>query len=248
MPLKKQHSPIDAEASAALVETIGAPEFGSALLDLAHNAAEVEELFAYLVLDGQEPEVLVTESRLIGASQRVKEYVDRFYKHDPAVHETRAVPPGQSFVQRIAPNHIIPSDYRRRCFSEPSFSEKFSFGWRGQGYLIVLSFYRTKSHASSALSKLASLASLTLAILVRHYSPISDFVAIDVIERRLRRSFPQLSPREVEICARTLLGWTAEQTGTAMSITKGTVITYRQRAYLKLGVCNAGELLPAILR
>lgn len=248
MPLSGQFSPLDPEASATLVEAIGAPELGAALLEIARATAEVDELFAYLVLDGADPEVLVTQSVLDGAEQRVADYVARFYRHDPAVQEIRRTVPGSSFMRRIAPNRIIPHDYRRRCFAEPGFSEKLSFGWRGEGYLIVLSFYRTQSGARSALSRLASLASMTLTILVRHHAPIGLDSALGLVERRLRRSFPALSSREVAVCARTIMGWPASRTAETLGLSPGTVLTYRQRAYQKAGISCAGEFVPMILR
>lgn len=248
MPSTEQLSPLNPEASAHLVESVGAPEFGPALLDIAHAAAQAVELFAYLVREGMEPDVLVSQSRLDGAEARVADYVERFYRHDPAVERIWQAAPGESFMQRIAPQSIIPHDYRRRCFREPGFTEKLSFGWRGTDYIVVLSFYRAQSDQSATLGRLASLASLALAILVRHHAPVGHGDAVQVIERRLRNAYPGLSAREVEVCTRTLLGWSAARIGNAMRISAGTVLTYRRRAYDKTGHSSIGEFVPAVLR
>ena len=240
-------SPLNPESSALLVDSGGAPEFGPALLEIAHSTAAAVELFAYLVVENTEPTVLVSHSQLLGVERRVSEYVDRFYRHDPAVHRIWSAQPGESFKQRIKIQGIVPHDYRRICFGDPGFDEKLSFGWRGQDYIIVLSFYRRDDAQSSGLNRLASLASLTLAILVRHYAPIGRYNVIELVERRLRRSFPSLSTREVEVCARTLLGWSAATIGESLAISAGTALTYRRRAYDKTDHVKIADFLPALL-
>lgn len=240
-------SPLDAEASARLVAAPDASEFGRALLEIAHAIAGMDELFGYIVVDDAEPQVLVSQSRLPGVDRRVRLYVDRFYRHDPAVRAIRGIAPGESFVQRIARSSILPHDYRSRCFDEPGFVEKLTFGWRGERYLIVVSFYGLDGRSEDTLGKLASLASMTLGVLVRQYAPIDRNDAVETIERRLRRTFPYLSEREAQICARTILGWPASRIAAGLGVAISTVLTYRQRAYHKAGIAAAAEMIAQIL-
>jgi DNA-binding CsgD family transcriptional regulator len=247
MPRMKKLSPLNAEAGARLVGASDADEFGTALLDIAHSIAGVDELFAYIVLNDQEPDVLISKSTLAGVEERVRRYVDRFYRHDPAVQAIKKIAPGDSFVQRISLSSIIPHDYRKHCFTEPGFSEKVSFGWRSERYLLVVSFYGTDASDGDALNKLANLASMTLAVLVRQHAPIDRSNATDVIEARLRRAHPALSDREAQICALTIVGNTSLKIATDLNLSAGSVLTYRQRAYQKTGVGSAAELIPQIL-
>lgn len=247
MSRMQQYSPIDPEAGARLVGASDADEFATALLDIARSIAGVDELFGYIVVEDQEPRVLISKSVLAGVSERVSRYVRRFYRHDPAVDAIRRMAPGESFVQRISLRSIIPHDYRAHCFTGPGFSEKLSFGWRGDRYLIVVSFYGTDAQDRGALGKLASLASTTLAILVRQYAPIDRGNVVEILETRLRRSFPILSPREIEICARTIIGWKSAEISAELDVTAGTILTYRRRAYQKTGVRSANELVMSVL-
>jgi hypothetical protein len=166
-----QLSPLDAEAGARLVGAPDAETFGTALLEIARSITGIEELFGYIVLDEHEPKVLISKSLLPGVEDRVRHYVQRYYRHDPAVSAIRKIKTGDSFVQRISLTNIIPHDYRTHCFTEPGFTEKLSFGWRGESYLLVVSFYSTSAQDREALAKLASLANLTLAAMVRQHSP-----------------------------------------------------------------------------
>ncbi|RXR30482.1 helix-turn-helix transcriptional regulator [Sphingobium fluviale] len=240
-------SPLDAEASARLVGAADRDEFGTALLEIARSIAGIDEVFAYIVRDDGDPDVLVSQSVLDGVRERVSLYTNRFYRHDPAVRDIREIAPGDSFVQRISLRSIIPHDYRLHCFTEPGFAEKLTFGWRGEGYVLVASFYSANEPDREALGKLASLANLTLAALVRQHSPVDRNNAAKTIDARLRRSFPALSDREREVCALTIIGWSASKIAVKLAVSAGTVLTYRQRAYQKTGVASAMELVPSVL-
>jgi DNA-binding CsgD family transcriptional regulator len=239
--------PLDAERGAMLIEAVGNQSFGETLLDIANATSEVDELFGYMVTDGQEPQPIVSESKLPGASDRVAAYLKRFYQHDPAVREISQIEPGESFVQRISLGTINLHDYKRQCFNDPGFTEKLSFGWRGKGYLLVLSFYHVGDPDEDALTKLAILANLALATMVRHHAPVDPDNVVDVIERRLGRSFPELPLRERQVCARSLAGQSAKDIGFEFGISPGTVLTYRQRAYSRTGFSGTADFLPFLL-
>lgn len=239
--------PFDAEAGAQLIEMVGSPEFAPALLRAANSISQVDELFGYLVSDGEDPETIISASSLRGSERRVATYVKRFYRHDPAVHEFGSLSAGESFVRRIPISHILAHDYRRICFSRPGFCEKLTFGWRGKGYMLVLSFYRRDASDAAALQNLASLVALIVPVMVRHHAPIDRENAVLILERRIRRSYAELSRREGEICARTILGRSAEQIAAELGIAAGSVLTYRQRAYAKCDISAAGELVPMLL-
>lgn len=238
---------LDAEAGARLIEAVGSSSFGAMLLEIAGSISRVDELFGYMVVDGEEPFPIVSASVLDGSDERVELYMKRFYQHDPAVREISQIGRGESFVQRIGLRDIVLPDYRRQCFSAPGFSEKLSFGWRGGGYLLVLSFYRIDNSDDGALAKLANLANLTLATMVRFHAPVNQESVVAVIERRLSRSFPQLPMRERQVCARTLAGQTANTIGAELGLAPGTVLTYRQRAYQRTGFSKAAEFLPLLV-
>lgn len=237
----------DAEKGARLVEAIGSSQFAPLLLREANSISDVDEIFGYLVKDGAEPEPIISSSLLSGCDDRVDSYVQRFYQNDPAVHEFRSFPAGQSFVLRIPLTDILPHDYRRECFTTPGFAEKLSYGWRGKNYMLVLSFYRINSQDQRALKALSTLVALIIPMMVRHHGPVPGEVALVVIERRLARSYPALTDRERQVCARTILGRSAKDIASELRISAGTVLTYRQRAYQRSDVSRAGEMIPDLL-
>lgn len=51
-----------------------------------------------------------------------------------------------------------------------------------------------------------------------------------------------LTARELDVCVRSLLGLTAEGTALELDIKQSSVITYRKRAYSRLGISSQSEL------
>lgn len=67
------------------------------------------------------------------------------------------------------------------------------------------------------------------------------------IAGRLAQQYPQLTARERLVCGYTLAGYTAEGIGLILGVGMSTIITYRRRAYSRLGVCNANQLIAPLL-
>lgn len=242
-----RYAPLDAEAGACLIEAVGTAVFGPRLLEIAQSISAIDEVFGYIVVDGGEPEPVGSSGSLGGIGERVNLYVRRFYQHDPTLRRIRRAAPSSSFVQRIGLASIVPHDYRQHCFVEPGFCDKLSFGWRGDTYMLVLSFYRRDVSDEAALIKLSSLANLALAAMVRHHAPVVRENIADLLELRLLRSFPLLSRRERQVFARSISGQTAKAIGVDLNMTAGTVITYRQRGYQRYGFSKVSDFLPALL-
>ena len=59
--------------------------------------------------------------------------------------------------------------------------------------------------------------------------------------------FSQLTPREREVCERILLGYTSVGIGLDLNIAQSSVVTYRRRAYEKLGISTQNELFTLCL-
>lgn len=68
------------------------------------------------------------------------------------------------------------------------------------------------------------------------------------MEQRLENRFPELTSRERAVCARTLVGMTAEGISIDLEIAKSTVLTYRRRAYSRLNICASNEIFPMLLQ
>ena len=238
---------IDPDMAADLLETRDPSRFSERLLAVAHSAAGVEELFAYRVDEGAMPQALASSSGLADVEERTRMYASRFHRSDPAVAARLRALPGSGFHARVPAAAIELGAYRKLCFERPRFVEKICFGWRKADHALVVSFYQRHDGAEPDLFQLGALAQLAITALTRLAAKPEGAPLVAEVERRLADAYPILAPREREVSARTLAGRTAREIGAELGLGVGTVLTYRQRAYQKLGVSKASELLASVM-
>jgi len=65
--------------------------------------------------------------------------------------------------------------------------------------------------------------------------------------QRLKTVAPELSPREIEVCIRIMLGVTSEGIGIDLGISRNTVLTYRKRAYARLNISSQNQLFRLLM-
>jgi DNA-binding CsgD family transcriptional regulator len=241
------HEPLDPALGSTLLETGGHSGFADAVLTAAHSLSGVEEVFAYRVGEDGHPCPLIASSMLHNFAERSGHYARSFYRDDPAVRIRQSAQRGSGFANQICATQIERRDYRKLCFDEPGFVDKLCYGWRGDTLSLVLSFYRKHDNDARAFQRLAGLADVTLAALFRDIKPKAADPLITRLEARLLDVFPTLTLRENQVSARTIAGWTADQTAASLGIKLGTVLTYRQRAYQRLGFSRATDFLDAIV-
>jgi DNA-binding CsgD family transcriptional regulator len=240
--------PLDAGLGAKLIEMALFPEFSDLLLQAARERGGVEEVFAFTLAEGKAPEVLVTASVNSGCDQRVEQYIKRFFFHDPLIQERQNIAVGAGFAYRVYVKEIAPYDYRALCFEKPQYDEKLCFGWKNEKQLLVLNFYRSQNQASASEDTgLDGLADLALAALQRRLSSSTLAEGVDIIGKRLQHYFPALTAREVQICQFSLAGKSAKDIAADLGISANSVLTYRQRAYGRVGVHSAQELMPYLV-
>lgn len=61
------------------------------------------------------------------------------------------------------------------------------------------------------------------------------------IENRLGLDFADLTDRERAVCARTMIGMTAEAIAIDLAIAPSTVLTYRRRAYERYRITSCNQ-------
>ncbi len=239
---------IDPDKAAELLEARDPALFSERLLEVAHSTAGVEELFAFRIDDGASPRALAWSSGLGDAEERTRAYARRFHKSDPAVAARQATLPGSGFHLRVPAAAIALGEYRKLCFERPRFVEKICFGWRKPDHALVVSFYQRHDGTEPDLAQLGALAQLAITGLTRMVRlPPEGAPLVAEVERRLAEAHPVLAAREREVAARTLAGRTAREIGGELGLGLGTVLTYRQRAYRKLGASRASDLLAAVM-
>ncbi|MGO4125964.1 LuxR C-terminal-related transcriptional regulator [Inquilinus sp. YAF38] len=237
----------DADLQAGIVDALGTPEFGPAVLHALGAMAGVEEIFAFRRTDdGTLPAVILSAGAGSQAGDRAEAYRRHYFRFDPLNTVFQAVDRA-SLCLRVRPDDIADRDYRRDCYARPGFVEKLSILRPGRGGWTTLSLFRHGGAFSTGEAQgLRAFGRLLLPLIEAHgrafgadRPPPGSAAAVEV---RLHGLCPALTGRERSVCARTLIGMTAEGIGLDLGIRPTSVLTYRRRAYERLGISTALQL------
>jgi DNA-binding CsgD family transcriptional regulator len=154
---------------------------------------------------------------------------------------------GDMAIQRVVPDDIASDAFRRRFFDAPEIIERIAIiqrgaeGWRG----INIARHRSMGPCSDVeLASLFGLACLVLPMLPSHRARVARLDAPDIgeLEQRFARRHAGLTERERQVCARAAAGLSVDDTARELGIARTSVVTYRQRAYQRLGVSSTVAL------
>lgn len=238
-----------------VVNSIGTQSYGDVCFAMLERALNVEHWALFRFRSGSPLKCVATASKRdkAAARQNCDRFVGRCYSVDPSVKaaSTRLSAPT---LTKLAIDDIEDPQYRH-CFELTHVQERVSlFSWIGRD-LYQLSVFRGPRKASFSVLEMnhfAALARLLLAtaqkheILLDQQTGFPRHLNVDGIERLLKLRSPELSTRECEVCARAVAGKTIEGTSLELDIRRTSVITYRQRAYQKLGISRTNELVALL--
>ncbi|MBL8502526.1 MAG: helix-turn-helix transcriptional regulator [Rhodocyclaceae bacterium] len=184
-------------------------------------------------------------------------YLEQFHAQDPNRGVFAARPQPGAQVRRLRREQVPGADYRHYCYDAARLVDRLSVlcGDGGGGY--ALNLYRGRERGAFAEGEAARLhgqASLLAALCVKHdrlcLERGDDAAAqgIDGHAARLAHLQRGLSRRELAVAARVLAGMTSEGIALDLGIGLQSVLTYRKRAYAKLGVSGQRQLFALALR
>ena len=236
---------------ASLVSAIGTQHMAQALFDGANHIGNVVEIFGFTLEGDDRPQPVEWIGDRADASGRVSAYIERFYLLDPLVRDLRRAERNRAVSLRLTrASTIADSEYRWYCFDHPGLQEKLSIARPTDRGWSVINFYSRSRESPADVVALTNFGVFALAALEQHgrllplLKPLvrSENQLESVVER-LRHRFPRLPRREAEVCARTMFGLRSPEIARDLSITAATVLTYRRRAYERLGISNAAQLV-----
>ena len=250
---------ISLNGSAALLYTIGTVDFGRSLMAVAHEmvAADYCSLFLF---KAQAPPVCLVSSGLKSdrlAYYAADKYVTVHWRHDPVIEPIK----DKRRTDRLLVSGLnckLSDSHQRDCMETLNIGDRFTFLFGNRSQFLRLSFYRYLSNANFGVREINILHTATdffQAAATRHHRLLSragiDYNATtpspEAMRQRLVALNSTLSPREVEVCAMVLRGFSTEGIALEIGIGQSSVTTYRKRAYRKLGIATQNELFAACL-
>jgi DNA-binding CsgD family transcriptional regulator len=254
---------VDVDCAARLVSSIGSKDrtaLAAALLSTVRTRLQAHHC-SLLCFEGERSPRLIS-----GASLQhqwhvfniASVYAKDFYRKDglqrligcyPASFEA---PPIVVFQQGLA--DIDDDAYRAQCYECIGIVDRVSILIRvGRSQSLAVNLYRDQSAGPYSLADVQAvigLATLISNCAARHYALDTDGQSSfrGTVTDELSEQCPQLTLREREVVQRILDGVTTERIADDLHIRPSTVITYRARAYDKMGVTSRRELFAMMLR
>jgi DNA-binding CsgD family transcriptional regulator len=257
-PVRSERLSLHAAILCDVVSSIGTRSYGNACLSLLSKSLNVQHWALFRFPSNSPPNCLAAGNacREAAVQENIDQFVIRCHNVDPSVKAVSK----RSFVPTLTTMDIsdIEDPQYRHCFEVTRVQERISFfSWIGPDLYQLSAFRvrgsRTSRFSSAEMNCFATLAELLLATAQKHAIILdqsrrfSRNFDVKGIERQLKQSSFGLSMRECEVCARAAAGKTIEGTSVDLDIRPTSVITYRQRAYQKLGISRTNELVGLLV-
>lgn len=182
------------------------------------------------------------------------DYVNGFFHEDPYLLELMQVEKSEHPEWKKAdPTKIVDEKYREKFYDEPQFTHELILPYKDDRHALIATLYRNSvqgAFTSREEKRASQYVNLSLKLLNKHIQLLTlrserdgipavkpYFRVYDLLMQRY-----DLSPREAEICAMILVGYTTLGISLKLEISTNTVATHRKRAYRKLGIATQNEL------
>lgn len=240
--------------SADLVLAIGQAEFPDRLAGTLKDTVPHDIVGAYFIDRRMDMRVVFTNGGIPTIAHfpelASRQYADKFWRDDPAVGRllSCAGDTNRSFVARQRWDEIPSGEYRRFAYERPSMLERVSLLRAFTDGCVLLSVYRSRASGFFSPAELEYLeheADLLSALTVRHFQLFRAGTLRpnrEIIVAAIERWEGRLSRREVDVCSALLSEHSVKQAVQALQMQTSTFLTYRKRAFAKLGIQTLDEL------
>jgi DNA-binding CsgD family transcriptional regulator len=235
-----------------LLGALGTEKFGPTVRDSVLAAAGGARRLYLFEATGRERSSLQYYFGEPGLADLFPDYLKWYQRLDPVTEAYRAAPcVANVALLRVRPEHISSTGFRRRVFDDAGIVERVSVIQRGPDAWRVMNVARHASEgcfSDGGIAALVGIACLALPMLPlnrgRPAQPMQ--LSVEELEHRFAAHFPDLTPRERQVCARAALGMSIDATALDLGIARTSVLTYRRRAYERLNVRSPVELCALV--
>jgi DNA-binding CsgD family transcriptional regulator len=235
-----------------LLSAIGTDDFGATVRNSVMTLTAGARRIYLFEATGREESALQYYFGEPGLVDLFPAYLKWYLRLDPVCDAYRAAPQCSDVaLQRVRPVDITSPGFRRRFFDEPGIVERVSVIQRGADAWRVMNVARHASDgcfSENELSALIGLACLVLPMLPLNRKRQAAALPLTVaqLEERFALRYVSLTLRERQVCARAAVGMSVEASAHDLGIARTSVLTYRQRAYRRLGVASPFELCALV--
>ncbi|GAA3540532.1 helix-turn-helix transcriptional regulator [Zobellella aerophila] len=239
-------------STASCIEALGSERFYPRFFQLMRGLARIEQTMVFeLKPDGSEAVCRLAHNQRhphLGL-KLASLYVDGPYQEDALLQELakKVLLNGFQPVCQLILHKSLPAVYRQRFFNNADLNSKFAIMVQDEvsGNLFYINFYRAASEQAFSVTELEQLSQsvpIISALLIRQ---------LRRQEKTITRNnngllLAGLSEREAQICRLIANALTSKAIARQLNIAETSVITYRRRAYQKLGINRKSELVTLL--
>ncbi|WP_118132634.1 helix-turn-helix transcriptional regulator [Oceanicella sp. SM1341] len=212
------------------LQALGTEGFALAFSALAERL-EMDQVMVFAT-DGARASCLLSRNfgRAGLGGRLAARYLDGWFREDPLLPELLATPPGTVALRRMADvAGRMGAEYRRLFFEAPGLQDKLTLLAAGRHLRLFVNLYRQRPGPCDPET-----ACLAGRLALMHFDRVTDYAVPPPLAA--------LSAREREVCLGILSGKKAEAIAGALDVAPSTVVTYRRRAYEKLGITSRAGL------
>lgn len=239
-----------------LIGEIGTSAFEQSMLAFAKNTIRCTHLTAFSVSKSHSPRAMIAINggKSPVARRIAAKYIQDYWGLDPVNRIVNAEPRmGQGATIRLRSNEIENSSYQRDCYRSVGLIDRISIVKSHAGEIMRLNFYRNETEGrftDADLGEVSKFANLLIETMRKHDQLRPALNSNDRFEQycaRLLSIAPQLSRREVQVCAEIVRGLSSDAIAGLLGLSINTILTHRRRAYAKLNISSQNELSHMLL-
>jgi DNA-binding CsgD family transcriptional regulator len=232
------------------VLAIGRPDFPKVLIDTLRRQAGVGHCMVFALTRTGAASCLLDVGNIPTGADLGAAYAGQFHESDPnrdALFEAKTSAP--IMLPSFAPR-MYGARYRKIFFKDSDIVDKCATAIWVDDTCFYVNFYRVTSQGCFGDAERARLQTIAPAIgasVARHFQqaarPDQSLAALFATSAPLAA----LTPREQEVCRRILAGFSSEAISKGLGISLHSTLTYRKRAYQRLGISSQNELFAIVL-
>ncbi len=245
-----------------LIRLLGEPTFPKALLESLKDVINADHL-AIVAFDNRfagHPVAAESMDRKAIAKAAGRVYESSVhYRNDPSLRmiSERRQPAKKPLIFRLRARDIENTLYRKQIYEDFGLVDRITLIDQFASQWYATSFYRGLASGffgRGEVAKLEAIAELVVALVGKHFSlaPQPEWhkegkPSVQHLEHLVRHLDANLTARQIQVCARALVGMTNSAIGLDLGIRAPTVATLRKRAYAVLNISSLNELFALCL-
>lgn len=241
-----------------LILSIGEADFGGHLLAVLHTLSGAEHAAAFHLNLKKNVLTKIMAASLDGSDTAYRQaslYLESgLWKNDPMLNEAKdRLSTANSAVVRTDIGSLSDDQLRETVYRRANIQERLLFCARSGDDILELSILRSSEvgpFQDKHAEQVRSISGTIFALLAKHvditWNQPNVSVALtrlEEIEMCISEQYPQMPRREAEVCARIIYGVSSLGIALDIGVSVETGMTYRKRAYHRLGIATQRELL-----